>query len=543
MLSNYQVRKKAKVITIIIIPLVLSGFTHLWNAPQFPAFHVDEGVYIRRALHVLAGLGLQDPSSILDHPQDSTSAYDHPYFGPIFLASIFKIIGYPESFNLSGNLESITELFSVPRMIMGLLSVLDTFLIYRICEKRFNYKVGIFAALLFAVMPLNWYTRRIVLDSIMLPFILTSILLALELSSRRKHLHLLAIFSGVSLGIAIFTKATSFSMIPLVVYLIYQSFDRNPPTRKFKIFTIWSIPVILIPLVWPAYALMSGDLNQWLDGVFWQAIERHTEGKSLIDTIYSSFKTDPVLIMLGVVGILYLTARRDYMTIIWIAPYFILLYLVGWTNHFHLIAIIPILCVASAAIIYDLTSLLRMRTNRIFVVSSSIVCALVLFGLATTTALISTNLSYIQLEAASYVSKEIVSNKQSHSNTNEIRTVSNNTDKSSSDRVTVISGPVFSWLWKYVFNDQYSFSHVRDTQPIKTSKILLVVDYTFRHVTSETVAENTTQVERLDDLYNKTHVVALFRELAADYMNREYPFTGILTAKTGSLTTQIRTNY
>ena len=107
----------------------------------------------------------------------------------------------------------------------------------------------------------------------------------------------------------------------------------------------------------------------------------------------------------------------------------------------------------------------------------------------------------------------------------------------------MISGPVFSWIWKYAFNNDDSFSHVRDTQPVMTEKVIIVVDYTFRHVVSRTLVENETQVERLSNWYNKTHQVALFREIPAQYTNRDYPFAGILSAKTGSLTTEVRTNY
>ena len=157
---------------ILAIPLILSAFTHLWNVAQFPSFHPDEGVYIRRALHILAGLGLQDPSSRYDHSQDSSSAYDHPYFGPLLLAGIFKIIGYPQILNTTPEEASIETLSSVPRIIMGVLAILDTFLVFRISERRYNSKVALFASVLFAVMPLSWFIRRVVLDSIMLPFVL-----------------------------------------------------------------------------------------------------------------------------------------------------------------------------------------------------------------------------------------------------------------------------------------------------------------------------------------------------------------------------------
>ena len=67
-------------------------------------------------------------------PQE-VARYDHPYFGQLFLAGLFKLIGYPDSLNpVSGDVNSTQMLYMVPRIIMGLLAVLDTFLIYKICE-------------------------------------------------------------------------------------------------------------------------------------------------------------------------------------------------------------------------------------------------------------------------------------------------------------------------------------------------------------------------------------------------------------------------
>ena len=123
---------------LILIPLILSGFTHLWNPAQFPSFHVDEGVYIRRALYSLNGLGLHDPDSRYDHPQDTTSAYDHPFFGQIFLAGIFKVIDFPNFLKPISDTSSVESLFAVPRLIMGAIALVDTFLIYKITERRFN---------------------------------------------------------------------------------------------------------------------------------------------------------------------------------------------------------------------------------------------------------------------------------------------------------------------------------------------------------------------------------------------------------------------
>ena len=59
---------------LILIPLVLSAFTHLFNPGGFPCVNFDEAVGMRRAMHFLVGLGPQDPSSRFDHSQASVAA-------------------------------------------------------------------------------------------------------------------------------------------------------------------------------------------------------------------------------------------------------------------------------------------------------------------------------------------------------------------------------------------------------------------------------------------------------------------------------------
>jgi Dolichyl-phosphate-mannose-protein mannosyltransferase len=526
---------------LILIPLILSSFTHLWNPAQFPSFHVDEGVYIRRALHTLNGLGPHDPDSRFDHPQSSTSSYDHPFFGQIFLAGIFKIINYPQNFIANSNSESIEGLFDTPRLIMGVLAVIDTLIIYKIGERKFNPTVGLFSSLLFAVMPSTWFTRRVVLDSIMLPFILTSIFLALETRLHLRHFNTISFLSGVSLGLAIFTKIPSFTMIPLIVFLIYEGCGRKSFLSKSgsKAIVSLMIPVIAIPLIWPAYAFLSGDMNQWFEGVFWQATQRQTEDKELFDVLNSVLKTDPVLLILGGVGVTYLAIRREFMGILWILPYFFMLYLVGWVNHFHLILIIPILCISMAKMIYDLPFIIRIKKNKT-IISSTVTAGIVLFGIISTSILISTNLSYVQIETASYIANSLYSISSNSDYGSDVGTKFNN---NTGDGVTIISGPIYSWVYKYAFGDQYAFSHIRDTQPITTEKIILVVDPFYKRVTVKSDTENQTQAARLISIYNDSYSAAIFEKLPANYSKKTYPFTGINSADSGLTTTEIRKNY
>ena len=52
----------------------------------------------------------------------------------------------------------------------------------------------------------------------------------------------------------------------------------------------------MIPLIWPAYAFLSGDANQWLDGVLWQATQRQSEDKALLDVIIKLFQNRSCII-------------------------------------------------------------------------------------------------------------------------------------------------------------------------------------------------------------------------------------------------------
>lgn len=533
-------------ILFLLIPLILSAFTHLWNVSQFPSFHPDEGVYIRRALHIAAGLGLQDSSSAFDHSQESTSAYDHPYFGPLLLAGVFKILGYPEILNTTPDAASIETLSSVPRIIIGVIAVIDTLIVYRISERMYNPKVALFASVLFAVMPLSWFTRRIVLDSIMLPFLLTSVLLILEVRYNPKHVQLLSILSGICLGLAIFTKIPSFTFIAPLVFLIYQIIDKDkfPAISKIKTLSIWLVPVILIPMIWPAYAFFSGDFAEWIDGIFWQSTERQEEGKSFYEIINSAFTTDPVLLILGAGGVIYLTLRRDYFPIIWIVPFVTLLTLVGWVTHFHLIPIIPVLCLSIAKLIYDIPAIAITHIKKNIPASTStiFISGIALFGLISTSILISTDLTEAQFASVAYISNALVPTNDSFINKNHTNTNLSYND-GNTNQITVISSPIFSWVYKYVFKNDYAFTHIRDTQPIKTEKLILLVDSTYKHVISGIEGENATQIKRLTTIYNNSDIAALFKGDTSDINRKMYPYTGIDSASIGSRTQEIRTNH
>ena len=131
--------RPSKSIILIITPLVLSAFIHLWNPKGFPPLYFDEGIYMRRAMNMLE----------THSPQEDPYFYDHPYFGQTFLAGIFWMTGYPSSLHPSVSIKSIETLYSFPRILMGVLAIIDTLLVYKISERRYSRNVAFIASTLF----------------------------------------------------------------------------------------------------------------------------------------------------------------------------------------------------------------------------------------------------------------------------------------------------------------------------------------------------------------------------------------------------------
>jgi dolichyl-phosphate-mannose-protein mannosyltransferase len=311
---------------------------------------------MRRALQILEGNGAQEVSSAFNgyHP------YDHPYFGQILLAFMLKIVGYPSSIDPAPDeVASIEMLHLVPRIFMGILAVVDTFLVYKISRLRYNRNIAFAASILFAVMPMTWLLRRILLDSIFLPLLLSSVLFAVKynvtMNKNREYRHGMSavLLSGIFMGLAIFTKIPAFTLIPLLLYLLIALPNNN---RKWMTLGIWFVPVILIPAIWPAYALFYGQFDQWMDGI---SSQTSRVPRSLVDSVKSIFEIDPVLTTLGVLGVVWTTLRRDFFFLFWVLPFMIFLGIVGYSQYIHMTVILPSFSMAAAIFIRDLSDMLQ----------------------------------------------------------------------------------------------------------------------------------------------------------------------------------------
>jgi len=613
----YDERVFLSPVLLIIIPMTLSAFTHLWNPIGFPAVYIDEEGYIGRAMHVLQGLGPTGyPESFVPNLINLGPgwSYDHPYFGALFLAGVFAIIDNthllnPSSSSYDNALHSIKMLYMVPRILMGILAVVDTLLIYKIAEFRYNRNVALIASVLFAVMPLSWLVRMIVLDSILIPFVLSSILFALYTNTKKglsktdrsknnkddkdnKNI-VLILLSGIFLGLAIFTKVPAFFMIPLVASLIYHNSNKH----KLKTLGLWFIPVILIPMIYPAYAMYIGQLDVWERVVTADAAAapyRHNPpiNPEFLTSLIRDFRMDPVLIILGIAGLAYAAIKRDLFILIFIVPYLVCLATIAFAVvPFHFSPLLPGFCIASSKLIIDLTNRLGKKSGqqtiiqyfggsdsaqrkisdlirnpfkqvaRLFLhrLPFCVIFVIGIFGLISTTILIGANVNWVYYRGIAFVAQHLPDHVTNQSNDN--------------SKVTVISEAWiwgYPWILKYVFHKDVNFLIIccsdkyQYHERLKTEKVIFIraIDHSVSRVLQEPPLITKGNVKNFSEellrIYDNAKVVATFNRNISQYylsgtyvyghegMYVKYPFSGPDLDRfflTGIAGVEIKSNY
>lgn len=502
-------------ILLVSIPLLLSAYTHLWNPAGFPSQHVDEGHYLRKAISTENGEGLQ--------PQNR---YLAPYFAQMFLAGIFKMISYPDSFvSEATDSNSVQDIFTVPRVIMGILAIIDTYLILKISQRRYGDKVALAASILFAVMPFTWMTRRVLLESIQLPFILTSILLVIDIADKKHPKMASIVLSGIFMGFAIFTKIPAFTTIPLVASLTYLN------SRRLRYVLLWMIPAILIPMLWPLHAFTIGDWKDWVSGVLYQT---HRESRPLLNALNTFFQVDPLLFIVGFGGVAYSVLKRDYFIMLWIFPILIFLQMIGYVSSFHLISLLPPLCIAGGRLIMEIgnESLKGKIRSALPLIR---IAAIGLFGLISLSMLISIDMNSSYYKALAFVVQKLP-NEQSP------RTMNNSSSSNANlvnEKVTLSGNPEYFWVPEFIFNKSFQGSSYYSSTPFKTDKYIMIIDKGFMSILNGSSRSR----ERLSLALNATTSLSLFdQNFTGNLDTSKYPYTS-LKLSPESKYIDIRANY
>ncbi|HEX9317305.1 MAG TPA: glycosyltransferase family 39 protein [Nitrososphaeraceae archaeon] len=522
-MKNELFRKFLRPELLVLIPLVLSAYTHLWNAAGFPSIHIDEAHYMRRVELVINGLGPQE-SALTGYPR----TYDHPYFGQLFLGGILKLIGYPDLYYNKISIESIEVLHLIPRFVMGALAVLDTFLLYKIVDVRYNRRVALIAAVLFAVMPMTWIFRRVYLDTLLMPLLFSSILFALYSGNRNKvgdvrpnlvDKRILILLSGIFLGLAIYTKIPTFTLIPIVACIVYFN------TKSARRVLMWIVPVLLIPLLWPLQAWVLGQTDLWSQWVLWQT----DRNKPLERSLNSFFQIDPVITIAGIAGLVYTSLRKDFFPLIWVAPFLVFSYLIGYIQYFHLIVIFPAFCISSAVLLESIRLKLIERGRKIF--SNIIIVAIPILGVIVTTMLITLNVNSNNFAIYASIADHLPN----------------------SGKATMIGSHWWDWnsywITQFVLKKDHElidpFFDPNFRNPVKTQKVLLEDDPIFNASLSHKIRGS--NIMEIRKLYSNSKPVAEFVDNMTHNMPTYYPYNILHTMvenenhPQGKIT--IRTNY
>ena len=407
--------------------------------------------------------------------------YDHPYFGQTTIALILAITNYS---NLTPSTEpdSLKTLYMIPRIFMGLLAVLDTFLIYMIVKTKYGRDPAFLSSILFAILPFTWVLKRILLDSILLPLVLGAILLAMY-SAKVKQKEYLIIFSGILMGLAVFTKIPAVTMIFIVGWIVYTN------RKKKSDVLLLLIPFILIPLIWPANAIMLDQFDLWQKDVLWQT-QRST---SILDIIGFFLIIDPIMFVIGICGIGLAVIQRDKFLLLWFIPFVVFLIFVGYKQYFHWIMVIPVMCIAGGILIESIYKLNKSRKKISYVVIASIF----LVGFTSTTLLIINDVSETQFQALSYVLENY------------------------DDEFTVLSSPVYSWILQDVFereNVPKDYSEIL-FYPVTSEKMILIADPHYNI--------DLARGPQLQMALNNSRLVETFEGNVMDFDSRNYPYTSM----------------
>lgn len=506
---------RLRYVAILLTPLILSAYTHLWNPLGFPSIHIDEAHYMRRAMLVIDGMGPQE-SAASGYPR----TYDHPYFGQIFLASALRVIGYPDILDPSSDLQSIESLHLVPRLLMGILAIVDTLLVFKIAERRYGMTVALIASVLFAVMPMTWILRRVYLDTLLMPFLLSSILFATYLKPKENIVRdtqtkyimgqsALILLSGIFLGLAIYTKIPAFTLMPLVGSIVFFY-----SKRRLKSLGLWLVPVIFIPLLWPLYSVVAGQTDLWLEWVLWQA-ERN---RPLSISLTNFLQIDPVITIVGIGGFIWTALKKDFFPLLWVLPFLTFSYFIGWVQYFHLIIIFPAFCIASAVLIDRLQRFLVqkfIKLQGIRLLSQVAFLMISLFGLIISSILINSDVNTSNFKIYASIAQNISdipsSNGQQDAN------------------VTVIGSHWWVWdsywITQYVLKDHHELidPHFdpKYELPVKTKNVVFIDDEKFIDAISKNVQSD--NLLHIKQLRNESRLVSTFFDNVTSNDNGIYP--------------------
>ena len=280
------------------------------------------------------------------------------------------------------------------------------------------------------------------------------------------------------------------------------------------------------------------SLKARIGGIEWQT---NRNPVSFADSIKVLLEIDPILVILGTMGIALSLIERDFFLIWWVVPPILFFILIGYSQYTHLVPLLPIFCISGARLIESLTGGRRrvmvsdrtegetprgqktitdyfyknksLRTSNLTLSSGDIlhgcikrlsfnrtivvVVTITIVGFASTLLLITTDINSSFFEVyASILQYLPVNDKQT----------------GSGEPVTLIGprtwGIHYFWIPKYIFDRDLLFQEEKYAHKVQTDEFLIIAD------TSDDISD-----------YKNEKLVAIFKGNDKNYPGYKYPYS------------------
>jgi hypothetical protein len=201
---------------------------------------------------------------------------------------------------------------------------------------------------------------------------------------------------------------------------------------------------------------------------------------------------------------------------LWTLPFIAFLAAMGYANFFYWIPVLPALCIAAGKLMFDIIHKNKKISQRVLRVA--IFLSIIIFGVTSSTLLIVTDVTSAQFQSAAYVASYLEEGRGSES--------------AGKNPTVVISNPIYSWILKYVFDEDHVLSDYRDLLyfPVDTAKnkVLLLDDPRF------VLDIGNEDSHLLQELYSNTSTIATFKGKVTNFDLGLYPYTSMVENYEGS---------
>jgi len=235
----------------------------------------------------------------------------------------------------------------------------------------------------------------------------------------------------------------------------------------------------------------------------------------------------PIIFLLGCASIIFSYIKRDYFVLLWIAPFLIFLFAIDFVSFFHLILLLPAICISAARLIVDLSNKVKkIKFQRIL--PFAIISIIGVFGLGSITILITLNVSSSYFDVYASVVQYLV-NHHNQLNKNKDQETFGPVNE---DKLTMLGRHWtrgYFWIPKHVFDINIDFKRIDQADdilvpvPAVTDKILLIVDNRVRNSLSD---RDMSTVQKYYYYYTITPV-ATFKDKTIKYDTSKYPYASM----------------